>query len=100
MAAFLFMFAWFGAATGSPIKMQPLGAYCGGYGVDKATALARSCDETTPVIWKGNLVLVEHHREFRVRNQRYNGIGDNSLIIDKIPGSANIAFASAHVSWI
>ena len=76
--------------------MQPLGAYCGGY--SKETNLARDCDETTPVIWHGNLVMVEHHREFRVRNQRYKGIGDNSLIIDKIPGSANIAFASAHVS--
>ena len=80
--------------------MKPLGAYCGGYGVGKGTSLARSCDETTPVIWHGNLAMVEHHTEFRVRNQRYNGVGDNSLIIDKIPGSANIAFASAHVSII
>jgi hypothetical protein len=43
------------------------------------------------------LVLVEHHSNFRVRNQRVNGVGNNSVICTSIPGSEHVSYASAIV---
>ena len=50
----------------TPLRMRPLGAYCGG---PAAGGNASGCDETTPVMWHGQLVMVERHQHFRVRRQ-------------------------------
>ena len=78
-----------------PIQMQPLGAYCGGL----AGGNASGCDETTPIMWHGALVMVERHSNFRVRRQAFGPLNqtDNNVMIDGVPGSAGIAFASAIV---
>ena len=59
-----------GALAAEPLRMHELGAYC------------EDCGETPPVVWPpgadGSLVMCEHHRGFRVRNQRVNGTGNNS----------------------
>ena len=42
-------------SRGEPIRMKPLGAYCG------FADVSESCDESTPVLWNGKLTMVEHH---------------------------------------
>ena len=71
-----------------PLLMEELGAYC------------EDCAETTPILWPpgdDGLVMVEHHQGFRVRNQRHNGAGNNSMICPLVPSSEDIAFVSAIV---
>jgi hypothetical protein len=68
-----------------PLRMEPQGAYC------------ESCAETTPVLWHGRLLLAEHHSEFRLRWQHFNSVGNNSVLIDRVPGTKGFAFVSAAV---
>jgi hypothetical protein len=79
----------------SPLKMRPPGAYCGG----TAGGNASGCGETTPIVWHGELVMVEHHSDFRVRRQHYPPAGTvgNDLVVGSVPGSAGVAFVSATV---
>ena len=72
----------------NPLRLQPLGAYCDG-----------SCWEATPLIWRDALVLVErgHQPPFRVRFQSLPGVstGNNSILLDAIPGTRDMAYVSA-----
>jgi hypothetical protein len=74
-----------------PLPVEPLGVYCHGF----------DCAETTPVLWPpgdgGSLVMVEHHSNFRVRNQAVKGVGNNSILCPSIPGSEGVSYASAIV---
>lgn len=78
------------SARAEPLRMKPLGAYCDS-----------DCEETTPVLWppgSGQLVLVgERHRDFRVRRQRYNGVGNNTVLLEHVPKSTSFGYASAMV---
>jgi len=86
--------------------MQPLGAYCGGGPNALTSGLAGSpgglpgnatnCGETTPVLWHGDLVMVEGHQNFRVRRQYFPATGtlDNDVLIDGVPASYSTAFVS------
>ena len=83
-------------ARAEPLHMQPLGVYCGSIHSNGNM----SCRESTPVLWppgSGQLVLVEHHSNFRVRRQRHNNVTNNTVIAPSVPGSANFAFVSAIV---
>lgn len=77
------------------IAMKPLGVYCGGVGQD----VSASCDETTPIMWHGNLAMVEHHSAFRVRFQNVSNVppGNNSILCPLVPESNEVSFASASV---
>jgi len=80
-----------------PLRMQPLGVYCGGAGGD---TLSQECGETTPIMWPPSaptLAMVEHHSSFRIRFQAFNGTGNNSLLCPMVPGSDKVAFVSATV---
>ena len=90
----------------APLRMQPLGAYCGGGPNALTSGLAGSpgglpgnatnCGETTPVLWHGDLVMVEGHQNFRVRRQYFPATGtlDNDVLIDGVPASYSTAFVS------
>ena len=88
-------------AEHSPIRMRPLGVYCGGGG--PTDALSENCEETTPFMWRDKLAVVEHHHPFRVRWQSHEGLpasatsGNNSLICASIPGTDWVQYASAVV---
>ena len=79
----------------SPLRMEPLGSYCGG----TPGGAASGCDETTPIMWHGALMLVERHQNFRVRRQAFAPLNQtsNALLIDGVPGSKGVAFVSATV---
>ena len=80
-AILLLVFLLLGAARAEPLRMKPLGVYCGSI----HSSGNMSCRETTPVLWppgSGQLALVEHHSNFRVRRQRHNGVGNNTMTED------------------
>ena len=83
------------AAPAAPLRMAPLGVYCGSAG--------GACVETTPIIWQGKLAVVERHQPFRVRWQSHAGLeptnatASNNSVIIEIPDSAWLQFASAIV---
>lgn len=81
-----------------PLKMAPLGAYCGAHHAVPHTN-ASGCLETTPIMWHGELAMVEHHQHFRVRRQAYPPLQmmSNDALITGVPGSENVAYASATV---
>jgi alpha-N-acetylglucosaminidase len=81
-----------------PLKMRPLGAYCGAHHGSPHTN-ASGCLETAPIMWNGELVMVEHHQHFRVRRQAYTALNQtsNEALISGVPGSENIAYVSAIV---
>ena len=41
--------------------------------------------------------MVEQHSAFRIRRQAFNGQGNNSMILDLVPGTETVAFVSAIV---
>lgn len=76
--------------------------------------------ETTPILWHGELMLVEGRLDstkatdrtihvggepllangsshFRVRKQRLLGHGSNDVVVPMIPGTMQISFCNAHV---
>lgn len=88
---------WMPAAEAGPLRMRPLGVYCGGADGD---LLSQDCGETTPIMWpptSPQLAMVEHHSSFRVRFQSFNGTGNNSVLCPFVPGSDAVSFASAAV---
>jgi hypothetical protein len=82
----------------TPLRMQPLGAYCSGDGAADG-GNASDCGETTPIMWHGELVMVERHQNFRVRRQHFPAVGTigNDVLIDGVPGSKEMSFVSATV---
>ena len=82
--------------------MTPLGVYCTSRRKDTEDSEDMfGCAETTPIMWHGKLAVVEHHDHFRVRWQSHEGlpvaIAPNNSIINYIPGSKGVGFASAIV---
>ena len=81
-----------------PLPMVPLGAYCGAHHGSPHTN-ASGCLETTPIMWHGELLTVEHHQHFRVRRQAYPPLKmmSNDALITGVPGSEEVAYVSATV---
>ena len=95
----------------TPIRMTELGAY------DVSTS------ETTPLIWYGDLLIVEkiggtahtiwmpgdpcqtgvpcsvRGSYFRIRKQALLGHGSNDVIVGTVPGSKYKSFAAAYIDW-
>ena len=86
---------------GGPIAVEELGIY------DQRT------DETTPIIWQGELLVVEGRTtpmysqealmangssHFRVRKQALRGRGTNEVVVPLIPDSTQMTFCNAHIS--
>eukprot|EP00729_Bicosta_minor_P015843 gene15843-3848_t len=104
------VYAVSGTGSGSgPLKMEAIGAYCSGFDVDPAGLNGTGCSETTPFLWHGQLHVAEHHSEFRIRRQALPGCDttvaadaeggcDNSIVIQRVPGTKGIAFVSATVN--
>ena len=76
-----------------PLKMKPLGAYCGAHNGAHNHTNASGCLETTPIMWHGELLMVEHHQHFRVRRQAYPPLDmmSNDALITGVPGSEEVA---------